>query len=173
MRDRLSAWFRKEGAMPKASGSSLIPKKILVPIDFSPSSEAALKQASALAQQLHAEIHLVHVIPMFTATKMPDYIPESEFIGGAKKEAERHFAGFQADLASKGIKVSSSIEVGNDVTASILDVIRREHIDMLVVSTHGLTGWHPLVFGSIAEKLVKLVHIPVLLIRTAKPESSA
>ena len=40
---------------------------------------------------------------------------------------------------------------------------------MMVVSTHGLTGWHPLVFGSIAEKLVKLAHIPVLLIRTAKP----
>ena len=158
--------------MPKASKSSLIPKKILVPIDFSPSSEAALTQASAFAQQLHAEIHLVHVIPIFTATKMSDYIPESEFIGGAEKEAKRQFDDFQADLGIKGIKVSSSIETGNDVTASILDVIRREHIDMLVVSTHGLTGWHPLVFGSIAEKLVKLVHIPVLLIRTAKPENS-
>jgi nucleotide-binding universal stress UspA family protein len=44
---------------------------------------------------------------------------------------------------------------------------------MMVVSTHGLTGWHPLVFGSIAEKLVKLVHVPVLLIRTEKPESPA
>jgi nucleotide-binding universal stress UspA family protein len=159
--------------MPKASGSSMIPKKILVPIDFSPSSEAALKQASALAQQLHAEIHLVHVIPMFTATKMPDYIPESEFMGAAEKEARRQFDDCQVDLGTKGIKVGTSIETGNDVTASILDVIRREHIDMLVVSTHGLTGWHPLVFGSIAEKLVKLVHIPVLLIRTAKPESSA
>jgi nucleotide-binding universal stress UspA family protein len=144
-----------------------------VPIDFSSSSEAALKQATALAQQLHAEIHLVHVIPMFTATKMPDFIPETEFILGAKREAERHFAAREASLGAKGIKASSSIEVGNDVVGSILNVIERKRIDMMVVSTHGLTGWHPRVFGSIAEKLVKLVHIPVLLIRTAEPESSA
>jgi nucleotide-binding universal stress UspA family protein len=44
---------------------------------------------------------------------------------------------------------------------------------MIVVSTHGITGWHPLVFGSIAEKLVRLVQIPLLLIHTKKPESSA
>jgi nucleotide-binding universal stress UspA family protein len=159
--------------MPATSGSSLIPKKILVPIDFSPSSEAALKQSSALALQLHAAIHLVHVIPMFTVAKMGDYISEAEFIGGAKKEAERYFVLCEGNLARKGIKSSSSVETGNDVTAAILDVIKREHIDLLVISTHGLTGWHPLVFGSIAEKLVKLVHIPVLLIRTAKPEGSA
>jgi nucleotide-binding universal stress UspA family protein len=52
-------------------------------------------------------------------------------------------------------------------------VAENEHADMVVVSTHGTTGWHPLVFGSIAEKLVKLVQVPVLLLRTQKPESSA
>jgi nucleotide-binding universal stress UspA family protein len=156
--------------MSKANGYNLIPRKILVPIDFSPSSEAALKQATALAEQLHAEIHLVHVIPMFTVAKMPDFISEAEFIGAAKKEAERYFVLCREDLAKKGIMATASIVTGNDVTASILNAIKREHIDMVVVSTHGLTGWHPLVFGSIAEKLVKLVHIPVLLIRTAKPE---
>jgi nucleotide-binding universal stress UspA family protein len=157
--------------MSGKSGFSLIPKKILVPIDFSSSSEAALKQASALAHQLHAEIHLVHVIPKFTVTKMPDFIPETEFMEGARKAAERHFALCQAELASKGIVAAGSIKVGNDVVASILDEITHKHIDLMVVSTHGLTGWHPLVFGSIAEKLVKLVHIPVLLIRTARPEN--
>jgi nucleotide-binding universal stress UspA family protein len=44
---------------------------------------------------------------------------------------------------------------------------------MVVISTHGLTGWHPLVFGSIAEKVMKLVSCPVLLLRTPKPASSA
>jgi nucleotide-binding universal stress UspA family protein len=158
--------------MSKATGSNLIPKKILVPIDFSPSSEAALKQACALAEPLHAEIHLVHVIPMFKVAKMPDYIPEAEFIGAARKDAERYVAARQTELGSRGIVVSASIQTGNDVTATILDVIKRERIDMLVVSTHGLTGWHPLVFGSITEKLVKLARIPVLLIRTAEPKAA-
>ena len=90
------------GCHAQSKWIQLIPKKILVPIDFSASSEAALKQASALAEQLHAEIHLVHVIPMFTATKMPDFIPEAEFIGEAKKAAERHFESTKAELGRKG-----------------------------------------------------------------------
>jgi nucleotide-binding universal stress UspA family protein len=158
--------------MPRADGFSIIPKKILVPIDFSSSSEGALKHASALAQNLHAEIHLLHVIPMFTTTKMPDFVPETEFIGGARKAAERHFALCQTELAGRGVRASSNIKVGNDVVRTILDEIEHRNIDMMVVSTHGLTGWHPFVFGSTAEKLIKLVHIPVLLLRTEKPETA-
>ena len=158
--------------MPRAKGVKLVPKKILVPIDFSPSSEAALRQASALAKQLHAEIHLVHVIPMFTATKIADFVPEAEFAAEAKKEAERQFAVRKSVLAGRGIKASSSIEVSNDVVGSVLNLIATKRIDMMVVSTHGVTGWHPLVFGSITEKLVKLARIPVLLIRSAQPPAA-
>jgi nucleotide-binding universal stress UspA family protein len=50
-----------------------------------------------------------------------------------------------------------------------MEVIEREHAEMVIISTHGISGWHPLVFGSIAEKVVKLVQCPVLLLRSAKP----
>ena len=153
-------WNGEETAMPEAYAFSTIPAKILLPIDFSPSSHEALEQATVLAEYFHAEVYLVHVVP------------ESGNIEEAKKEAEDHFAVSVAGLTSKGIKATCSVEVENDIAGSILDVIEREHIDLIVVSTHGTTGWHPLVFGSIAEKLVKLVHIPLLLIRTEKPESS-
>jgi nucleotide-binding universal stress UspA family protein len=53
-----------------------------------------------------------------------------------------------------------------------MEVVDREHIDMVVISTHGISGWHPLVFGSIAEKVVKLVQCPLLLLRSAKPDTS-
>jgi nucleotide-binding universal stress UspA family protein len=52
-----------------------------------------------------------------------------------------------------------------------MEVVEREHIDLVVISTHGISGWHPLVFGSIAEKVVKLVECPLLLLRSAKPAS--
>jgi nucleotide-binding universal stress UspA family protein len=39
---------------------------------------------------------------------------------------------------------------------------------MVIISTHGISGWHPLVFGSIAEKVVELVQCPLLLLRSAK-----
>ena len=166
-------WNGEESMMPEANGLSAIPTKILVPVDFSPSSHAALETAADLAQHFGAEIILVHVVPMFPTTTIPDFFPEAKFLEEARKEANRHFATCKADLSAKGIKVSSSIETGDDVAGNILDVVEREHIDMVVVSTHGLTGWHPLVFGSIAEKVLKLVHCPVLLLRTPKPESSA
>jgi nucleotide-binding universal stress UspA family protein len=73
-------------------------------------------------------------------------------------------------LLAKGIKSNSCVEIGNDVASAILEVVDREHIDMVVISTHGISGWHPLVFGSIAEKVVKLVQCPLLLLRSAKPE---
>jgi nucleotide-binding universal stress UspA family protein len=159
--------------MPEANSFSTIPTKILVPVDFSASSRAALESAADLAQHFGAAIHLVHVVPMFPSTTLPDFIPESKFIDEATKEAERHFAAVIKDLTGKGIKVSSSVEVGDDVASAILETVEREKADMVVISTHGLTGWHPLVFGSIAEKVMKLVSCPVLLLRTPKPASSA
>jgi len=146
--------------MPEVYSFSTIPARILLPIDFSPSSHEALEQAMVLAQHFHAEIYLVHVVP------------ESGNVEEAKKQAETDFAVSVNSLTAKGIKTTASVEVDNDIAGKILDVIEREHIDLIVVSTHGTTGWHPLVFGSIAEKLVKLVHIPLLLIRTEKPASS-
>ncbi|MGD0135863.1 MAG: universal stress protein, partial [Bryobacteraceae bacterium] len=54
------------------------------------------------------------------------------------------------------------------VVGNIMQVIEREHIDMIVISTHGISGWRPLVFGSIAEKVVKQVQCPLLLLRSVE-----
>lgn len=158
--------------MNEESASSSIPTKILVPIDFSESSHAALVAAADLAEHFHAELNLVHIIPVFPRTTFPDFIPETQFLEKVRKGAEEQFAACETDLGSKGIKVSYCIEEGNDIAGNILEVIERERVDLVVISTHGMTGWHPIAFGSIAEKIVKLVQCPVLLLRTAKPKSS-
>jgi len=149
-----------------------IPTKILLPIDFSPSSQAALEMAADLAEHFHAELFLVNVIPMFPTTTLPDLIPEAEFIREARSFSEEHLAKCHAVLVARGIKSTSSVEVGNDIVGTIMEVIDREQIDMVVISTHGISGWHPLVFGSIAEKVVKLVRCPLLLLRSAKPRET-
>ena len=148
-----------------------IPRKILLPIDFSPSSQAALEMAADLAQHFQAELYLVNVIPMFPTTTIPDLVPEAAFIEGAKTFAESHLAKCEVALAARGVKSTSSVEVGNDVVGNIMEVVDREHIDMVVISAHGISGWHPLVFGSIAEKVVKLVKCPLLLLHSANPET--
>lgn len=159
--------------MPEAHVFPAIPTKILLPIDFSPSSQTALEMAADLALHFQAELYLVNVIPMFPTTTIPDVIPEGEFIQEARAFAEQHLAKCHSALAARGAKSTSSVEVGNDIAGSIMEVVEREHIDMVVISTHGISGWHPLVFGSIAEKVVKLVQCPLLLLRTAMPEKSA
>jgi len=101
--------------MPEVRAFPSIPTKILLPIDFSPSSQAALEMASDLAQHFHAELFLLNGIPMFPTTSLPDLIPEADFIQQAREYAERHLAKYQAVLAAKGIKAGSSVEVGNDI----------------------------------------------------------
>ena len=155
--------------MPEVHALPSIPTKILLPIDFSPSSQAALDMAADLAGHFHAELYLVNVIPMFPNTKIADLVPEAEFIREARSFAEGHLAKCHAALKARGVKSTSSVEVGNDVAGNIMAVVEREHIDLVVISTHGISGWHPLVFGSIAEKVVKLVQCPLLLLRSGKP----
>jgi nucleotide-binding universal stress UspA family protein len=156
--------------MPEVHNSPSIPKKILLPIDFSSSSQAALEMAADLAQHFHAKLYLVNVIPFFPTTTALDLMPETEFTQEAKEFAEQHLAKCRATLEARGIKTISSIEVGNDVVGNLMEVVDREHIDLVVISTHGISGWRPLVFGSIAEKVIKLVQCPLLLLRSAKPE---
>jgi nucleotide-binding universal stress UspA family protein len=146
--------------MPEVHAFSTIPTRILLPIDFSPSSHIALEQATVLAQHFHAELYLVNIVS--TECNVDE----------AKKEAVERFAVSVAALNAKGIRATSSVEMEDDIAGGILDVIERERIDLVVISTHGTTGWHPLVFGSIAEKLIRLVHVPLMLIHTEKPESS-
>jgi nucleotide-binding universal stress UspA family protein len=155
--------------MPQATTPHFIPTKILVPIDFSSSSDAAVETASDLAQHFHAELYLLNVIPMFPMGTKTVSFPEAEYLHKVEGNAERQLATCDAALVSKGIKTSSSIEIGNDVVGNIMLVIEREHIDMIVISTHGISGWRPLVFGSTAEKVVKQVQCPLLLLRSVEP----
>jgi nucleotide-binding universal stress UspA family protein len=159
--------------MPEVRVFPSIPSRILLPIDFSPSSQTALEIAADLAQHFHAELYLVNVIPFFPTTTLPDFVPEESFLQDARAGAEGHLVKCHAALAARGVKSASSVEVGNDIAGNIMEVVEREHIDMIVISTHGISGWHPLVFGSIAEKVIKLAQCPLLLLRSAKPNSGA
>ena len=158
--------------MIEPSRSTFHPKKILVPIDFSPSSISALATAAELAQQFHAELYLLHVIPMLpivTGIEFPTpFYPRQEFLADAEKESAKRLADLIGNLSGQGIQAGSKVEIGNDVVGNVLMVIDREHADMLVISTHGISGWRPVVFGSIAEKVIKLAECPVLLLRSAK-----
>ncbi len=114
----------------------------------------------------------VSVKLLFPASTLPDFVPETKFFQDAKSLAARHLAKCHAALVSRGVKSTSSVETGNDIAGNIMEVVEREPVDMVAISTPGISGWHPLIIGSIAEKVVKLVQCPILLLHSAKPDAS-
>lgn len=157
--------------MPERHALKSIPTKILLPVDFSPSSQTALEIAADLALHFDAELVLVNVVPLLTTFTSEYSAPQPEFQRKVTTHAEQRLAKATAALTAKGVKVTAIVETASDIVGSIMEVAEREHVDFGVISTHGMTGWHPLVFGSIAEKVIKLVQCPLLLLRSAKPDT--
>jgi nucleotide-binding universal stress UspA family protein len=153
--------------------ASVNPSRILVPVDFSPSSHQALDAAADLAEKSNAQVTLLHVIPEYANAVLPETVSQETLVEAERIAANQRFAISKAALDAKRIACSIVVEVGSDVASMIIDVAERENVDLLVFTTHGLSGWYPQVFGSIAEKLVKLAQCPVLLLRTPKPDSTA
>ena len=152
--------------MSNAHKAALSAKKILLPIDFSPSSEAALEAATGLAEQFHAGIHLVHIIPEIPDFNGSDFFPETAVLQERRETIEEKLDARKEQLLLKGVGASFSIEMGNDIVGSLMRVIKREQTDMVVISTHGMSGWHPLIFGSIAEQVIKQVDCTLLLLQS-------
>ena len=141
-------------------------KKILLPIDFSPSSEVALEAAAGLAEQFHAGIHLVHIIPEIPDFNGSDFFRETALLQERRQTIEEKLDARKKQLMLRGVSTSFSIETGNDIVGSLMRAIKREKTDLVVISTHGMSGWHPLIFGSIAEQVIKQVNCTLLLLQS-------
>lgn len=136
-------------------------KKILCPLDFSEPAYVALATARALAASCDAELLLVHVVP-FPAPN-PYGLP-------SEVEAER-FASKEAEGKLRSLLRGNErfvIYVG-DEASQIIDAAKAEQADIIVMSTHGLTGWRRIVIGSVTEKVLRQSDCPVLTVR--RPEN--
>jgi nucleotide-binding universal stress UspA family protein len=152
----------------------LPPKLILSPIDFSDPSHEALDTAANLALRYGAELLLVHIVPMLPRLPSPAAIfNEAEFERELHKDSVKRLNDLTKKLAEKGVKSTSEVGTANDVAPEILRIGDQHHVDLIVIATHGMTGWHRLAFGSVAEKVVRAASCPVLVLRTAATGKSA
>jgi nucleotide-binding universal stress UspA family protein len=137
--------FWQENIMPQELVSSSGPKKVLLPIDFRSSSEAALAMGTALARSFGAELHILHVIPMLPVINGVDDFPQMEpafeinFMNESRRRAEQSMAKCVGQLVDQGVKASSTTEIDNDVVDIILAAITNQHIALLTISTHGIS----------------------------------
>ena len=144
----------------------LPPKLILSPIDFSDSSHAALDVAADFAARFGAELLLVHVVPAIP--DLPENVSvlkEGEYDQSLDDAAAKRLADLAATLAPKNVKARTEMGTANDVGMELVRIAEHEHADMIIIATHGMTGWHKIAFGSVAEKVVKQASCPVLVLR--------
>jgi len=144
----------------------LPPKLILVPIDFSDPSRSALDAAANMASRLGAELLLVHVVPAIS--DLPGNVSifkEGQYDQSLGEKAEQQLKELAATLAQKNIRVRTQLGNANDVGMELIRIAEHENVDMIVIATHGMTGWRKIAFGSVAEKVVKEAECPVLILR--------
>jgi nucleotide-binding universal stress UspA family protein len=145
-------------------------KRILVPIDGSEPSVLALQHAKELAIKLESEIHLVHVVP---DVPLPigdpiggyaafDYTTLAESLEMTGKQALEQAAGVLQPIVAK---VHLHHAHGNKVQALILETVKEQGIDLIVMGTHGYGGLNLLLLGSVAQAVSHHSSVPVLLVR--------
>jgi nucleotide-binding universal stress UspA family protein len=144
----------------------LPPKLILSPIDFSDSSHGALDVAADFAARFGAELLLVHVMPAIEdLPKSVSVFKEGQYDQSLTDAAAKRLADLAATLAQKNVKARTEMGTANDVGMELVRIAEHEHADMIIIATHGMTGWHKIAFGSVAEKVVKQASCPVLVLR--------
>jgi nucleotide-binding universal stress UspA family protein len=151
----------------------LPPKLIMSPIDFSEHSGVALKAATEMASTFGSELCLVHVVPAIPRLQSASaFFHEGEYEEELHKCAQSRLDEMVRALEGRGIKARSEVGTANDVSMELLRIAEHNNVDLIVIATHGMTGWHRLAFGSVAEKVVRLATCPVLVLR-AQPEAES
>jgi len=170
-------WLIKAGSSQKAPYATRQPLRILVPLDGSPVAESVLpylKQVHLQFQQYEQDIILVRVCEIFSPPigyPPPLSMSWEEYIDYEKNRCldicRSYLQRVQRRLARNDIKVRIEVPEGNPAEA-LIDLINKNSINLVILSTHGRTGFSRWAFGSVAEKVLKGANCPVLLARVKK-----
>lgn len=149
-------------------------ERILWPTDFSEPSYRALKTADELAIHFSAELTLIHVIPplpLIPARDAPLGINTGSYLLEIETQAKQTLEKIVAEKTSEDRKTRTLVGHGNPAD-EIVRAGKRVQADLIVIATHGLTGWRRFIFGSVAEKVIRTASCPVLSIQLY-PEQQA
>ncbi len=144
-------------------------KRILCPTDFSEPSYAALKVAAELAGHFGAALDVLHVIP-----PVPVYFPSPEtpttgadgplYPEQMMAQTDKVLKDLLGNMVSQEIPTAAVIRTGEAVQ-EIVAFAAQEPIDLIVIASHGQSGWRRLITGSVTEQVVRLAPCPVLVIQ--------
>jgi nucleotide-binding universal stress UspA family protein len=137
---------------------------ILVPIDFSGYAEQALEYAIGLARKLSARLTLLHVVNMMPLGVVDGTALPYSYIQELEAEVQRGMETYRQRVQDAGLEGTVLVESGTPFQC-IVDTARDQHVDLIVMGTHGRTGLAHVFLGSVAEKVIRLAPCPVLVTR--------
>jgi nucleotide-binding universal stress UspA family protein len=136
-------------------------ERILVPTDLSPLAERAVTYAHGLAEKCQAELHVLHVV------SDPDELAQG--LGGVVDPAagETDHGRWLGELLGESgtVRRVEAVRLGKDVPETIVRYAAKTGADLIVMASHGRTGLRHLLFGSVAEQLLRTSPCPVLVVR--------
>lgn len=146
-------------------------RRILVPVDGSPTSGRALDEAIRVAQAFGARLRLVHVMDELRWVNgfEPAGAYLDEVLPRMRQAGEKLLAEGLGKAISAHVEVDSElvIQSAGRVCDLVCDEAKRWGADLIVAGTHGRRGVDRLLVGSDAEQIVRLASVPVLLVRSA------
>lgn len=141
-------------------------KKILIPTDGSEYSRYATEYATKLSRELKADLVLASVVDvrydMYDAYSEVHSVVQIEEI--IREQVTKSLDQRAAELEENGYKVKKILKVG-DVIHELVEIIKSEAIDLVVIGSHGRKGFSHFLLGSTTEKLVRSAPCPVLTVR--------
>ena len=163
--------MKTQASLERGSSSALNLKRILVPVDFSPLSKKALLYAARFAQQFRTELHLLHVVEPEIPPAFDGFMiaPPPISNGTAASCAGRMKPWVQAVRNAGVTRVESAVRPGL-AAFEIVEAAKELDVDLIVIATHGYTGWKHFAIGSTAERVVRAAPCPVLVVREKEHE---
>jgi nucleotide-binding universal stress UspA family protein len=136
-------------------------KRILVPLEHSPYDETILAHVRKLARHCGASLVLIHVADGWAARNVKQlHLRESEEM----REDREYLEQIAESLEGEGIEAECVLAAGNP-GGEIAEAAMREGCDLIAMSTHGHRFLQDLLYGSVANEVRHISHVPVLLVR--------
>jgi universal stress protein A len=142
-------------------------KRMLVPTDFSPASDIAFNYAVDMAVRQGSTMHLLHVIDDASfATAYPDgfYVELPGLRAQLTEDATRRLQEMATRCASADVLATIDVAVGRPARV-VTETAKAQGTDLIVMGTHGRSGFAHLVLGSVAESVVRTAPCAVLTVR--------
>lgn len=159
-------------AQPSTSGRpaglkrtpSLKLRTILVPVDFSERSRAALDYAITLAQDLGGSLNVLHVLDPLLAAGRLDSARLRQLKTSSRAEAAKQLRALSRELVLAGVRTELFLRNG-PATEIIVAFAVAKQADLIIMGSQGRTGLRRLLIGSVAERVVRHASCPVLVVR--------